>query len=62
MKEANEIYLLHGRDRSMDISQTGFKVKYAGRNAGTNYGRGIYFAESPSKVGCCLTVLEERLI
>ena len=50
MKEANEVYLFHGSDRSLDITQTGFEVKYAGNNQGSAYGRGIYFAESPGKV------------
>jgi len=50
MTEANEVYLFHGSERWLDISQTGFEVKYAGNNAGSAYGRGIYLAESPSKV------------
>jgi len=50
MKEANEVYLFHGSEKWLDISQTGFEVKYAGSNKGSAYGRGIYFAESPSKV------------
>ena len=54
MKEANEVYLFHGSEKWLDISQTGFEVKYAGSNKGSAYGRGIYFAESPSKVSWCL--------
>ena len=56
MKEANEVYLFHGSERWLDISQTGFEVKCAGNNASSAYGCGIYFSESPSKVTvCCLT-------
>ena len=50
MKEANEVYLFHGSKKWQDISQTGFEVKYAGKGSGSAYGKGIYFAESPSKV------------
>ena len=50
MKEANEVYLFHGSEKWLDISLTGFEVKYAGKGSGSAYGRGIYFAESPSKV------------
>ena len=34
MKEANEVYLFHGSEKWLDISQTGFEVRYAGSNKG----------------------------
>ena len=48
MNEANEVYLFHGSASIMEISQTGFEVKMAGSNAGSVYGRGIYFASKVS--------------
>eukprot|EP00397_Hematodinium_sp_SG-2012_P003032 GEMP01003040.1.p1 GENE.GEMP01003040.1~~GEMP01003040.1.p1 ORF type:complete len:1165 (+),score=206.13 GEMP01003040.1:73-3567(+) len=46
-----EMYLFHGTkvDAARKIAMSDFKLSLTGTNAGTLYGRGIYFAESPSK-------------
>jgi len=47
----NETYLWHGTapQAGKSIAEEGFRVDYAGTNAGTMYGRGIYLAECSSK-------------
>eukprot|EP00746_Dinoflagellata_sp_MGD_P139076 gnl/MRDRNA2_/MRDRNA2_72600_c0_seq1.p1 gnl/MRDRNA2_/MRDRNA2_72600_c0~~gnl/MRDRNA2_/MRDRNA2_72600_c0_seq1.p1 ORF type:complete len:1125 (+),score=239.69 gnl/MRDRNA2_/MRDRNA2_72600_c0_seq1:297-3377(+) len=47
----NEFYLFHGTkpEAAKAIAQSDFRVDLAGSNAGTLYGRGIYFGESCSK-------------
>lgn len=49
--ECNEWYLFHGTspDAAQAICSTDFKVACAGKNTGTLYGRGLYFAESITK-------------
>merc|ERR1719482_53394 len=50
-KSKNEYYLFHGTNpTAADLITAGdFRVDLSGSNAGTLYGRGIYFAESCSK-------------
>lgn len=47
----NEHYLWHGTtpEGAIGISTDGFKMAFAGSNAGTYFGRGCYFAECASK-------------
>jgi hypothetical protein len=47
----NEFYLFHGTkpEAAKAIATSDFRVDLAGSNAGTLYGRGIYFGESCSK-------------
>jgi len=47
----NEYYMYHGTtpDAADKITQGDFRVDLAGSNAGTLYGRGIYFGESSAK-------------
>jgi len=49
--EINEWYLFHGTSAkaAANIVKNDFKLGFAGRNTGTLYGRGIYFAESITK-------------
>lgn len=49
--EVNEVFLFHGTsEMAADaITTADFKVNLAGCNAGTLYGRGLYFAENASK-------------
>ena len=46
----NEYYLFHGTnpESAMGISEDDFSINLAGANAGSLYGRGVYFAE------CCI--------
>lgn len=46
--EAGERLLFHGSSKCKEICQTGFEVKHS-FNGAAAYGRGIYFAASPSK-------------
>ena len=48
---AGEVALFHGTAFADSIASAGFDVRYAfaGRGAGAAFGRGVYFAESPSK-------------
>jgi len=50
-RECNEWYLFHGTnpEAARAICSTDFKVACAGKNTGTLYGRGLYFAESITK-------------
>jgi len=47
----NEFYLFHGTtaQSATSITNSDFRLDLAGTNAGTLYGRGIYFAECASK-------------
>merc|ERR1712216_461037 len=47
----NEFYLFHGTSpaAAAAITEADFRLDLAGTNAGTLYGRGIYFAESATK-------------
>mmetsp|Transcript_23240 Transcript_23240/g.58728 ORF Transcript_23240/g.58728 Transcript_23240/m.58728 type:complete len:938 (+) Transcript_23240:273-3086(+) len=47
----NEFYLWHGTkpDAAAAITNSDFRCDLSGSNAGTLYGRGLYFAECPSK-------------
>eukprot|EP00929_Paragymnodinium_shiwhaense_P101625 TRINITY_DN6477_c0_g1_i1.p1 TRINITY_DN6477_c0_g1~~TRINITY_DN6477_c0_g1_i1.p1 ORF type:complete len:1038 (+),score=243.59 TRINITY_DN6477_c0_g1_i1:194-3307(+) len=47
----NEVLLFHGTNplASDDITTNNFQVNLAGSNAGSLYGRGVYFAENGSK-------------
>jgi len=47
----NEVLLFHGTSplAAETISRQNFRVDFAGSNAGTLYGRGVYFAENASK-------------
>ncbi|CAD7936854.1 unnamed protein product [Amoebophrya sp. A120] len=47
----NEYYLFHGTrpEAALSITDTDFKVNLAGTNAGSLYGRGVYFGESVMK-------------
>jgi hypothetical protein len=47
----NEVILLHGTnpDRLLDLLSTGFNERFAGTNAGTAFGDGVYLAEDPGK-------------
>jgi hypothetical protein len=49
--ELNETFLLHGvpKDTLKLILENGFNERYAGRNAGTLYGKGNYFANDAGK-------------
>jgi len=49
--EINEFYLFHGTSpkAAAAITAGDFRIDLAGSNAGTLYGRGIYFAECSSK-------------
>merc|ERR1712056_33147 len=51
LHECNEWYLFHGTSPEVaaTICKTDFKVGCAGRNTGTLYGKGLYFAESITK-------------
>eukprot|EP00928_Gymnodinium_smaydae_P003838 TRINITY_DN11355_c0_g2_i1.p1 TRINITY_DN11355_c0_g2~~TRINITY_DN11355_c0_g2_i1.p1 ORF type:complete len:528 (-),score=126.58 TRINITY_DN11355_c0_g2_i1:147-1673(-) len=51
LREANEVFLFHGTsaDKAAKITTGDFKINLAGSNAGTLYGRGVYFAENASK-------------
>lgn len=64
----NEWYLFHGTnpEAAKSICASDFKVSCAGRNTGTLYGRGLYFAESitkadeyakPNDFGICAVLL-----
>merc|ERR1719183_894060 len=47
----NEFYLFHGTspEAAASITEGEFRLDLAGTNAGTLYGRGVYFAESATK-------------
>lgn len=47
----NEVFLFHGTSPtgSQGIASGGFKMAFAGSNAGTMFGAGLYFAECSSK-------------
>merc|ERR1719262_482024 len=47
----NEFYMFHGTNpkAAQGITDGDFRIDLAGSNAGTLYGRGVYFAESVSK-------------
>lgn len=49
--EVNEVFLFHGTSgiAADSITTSDFKMNLSGSNAGTLYGRGIYFAENSSK-------------
>lgn len=51
MPEVNETFLWHGTSAQAaeSITTSDFQVNLAGTNAGTLYGRGVYFAENASK-------------
>jgi len=51
MAEVNEVFLFHGTSASAaeKIKTHDFRINLAGCNAGTLYGRGIYFAENGTK-------------
>lgn len=50
-EDMNEVYLFHGTSASgaMSIRDGGFRLSLSGSNAGTMFGRGVYFAEASSK-------------
>jgi len=49
--EINEYYLFHGTrpESAQSITEGDFRLDLAGSNAGTLYGRGVYFSESTGK-------------
>jgi hypothetical protein len=51
LSDVNEVFLFHGtsRDAADKITTNDFKISLSGSNAGTLYGRGIYFAENSTK-------------
>merc|ERR1740121_3279886 len=51
MAEVNEVFLFHGtkKQAAEKITTGDVRVNLAGSNAGTLYGRGVYFAESSAK-------------
>jgi len=51
MAEVNEVFLFHGTSAAAaeKIKTHDFRVNLAGSNAGTLYGRGIYFSENSTK-------------
>jgi len=51
LPEVNEVYMFHGTSAqaAASIAARDFRINLAGANAGTLYGRGIYFAENASK-------------
>mmetsp|Transcript_84605 Transcript_84605/g.237947 ORF Transcript_84605/g.237947 Transcript_84605/m.237947 type:complete len:588 (+) Transcript_84605:1-1764(+) len=50
-KDVNETFLFHGTTKQAadSITTSDFRLNLAGTNAGTLYGRGVYFAENASK-------------
>lgn len=50
-RNVNEVFLFHGTSpvAADSISTGNFKLNFAGSNAGTLYGRGVYLAENASK-------------
>lgn len=50
-REVNEVYLFHGTHptHADKIADTSFQIDLSGSNAGSLYGRGVYFAENVSK-------------
>lgn len=51
MPSVNEVFLFHGTsaDAAAKITQSNYRVNFAGSHAGTLYGRGIYLAENSTK-------------
>merc|ERR1711964_515178 len=47
----NEFYLYHGTsaEAALSITEADFRIDLAGSNAGSLYGRGVYFAEACTK-------------
>jgi len=51
LSDVNEAFMFHGTSAQAaeSIATRDFRVSFAGTNAGTLYGRGVYFAENASK-------------